>query len=400
MEVRALSDLNAADGKRSTGYSALFALGFRPFYLLAAVFAALSVPLWIAQYFGWITAAGQFPAMTWHAHEMTFGFAVAVITGFLFTAVPNWTQARTPVGSALAALAALWIAGRVLMLTGPHLAAAIVDVAFLVLVAWSIWRPLHQARNRNQFFVAILLAFAAANGAFHLAQAGWVAIAPLRAVEAALGLVTLIVAIMAGRVIPAFTRNAIPHARVRQIRGLDTVAIGALALALIGWIAALPEVVVIPLCIAAALAHAARMWQWDPLATRARPMLWILHVSYAWIPAGMLLLAFALAGIAATPATALHALGIGAIGGMIIGMMTRTARGHTGRPLIASKTEVLAYLLVHLAAVFRVVLPLAVPRAQAWALIAAMMLFSGAFALYAVQYWSILTRPRIDGKAG
>lgn len=382
------------------GRFALFALGFRPFYLLAAAFAALSLPLWIGQYFGLLPRLGYLSAIAWHAHEMVFGFAAAVVTGFLLTAVRNWSGQPTPVGGALAGLAVLWLAGRVLLITGPALPAAIVDVAFLPLVAWSIWRPLRRARNRNQYFVALLLLFAVANFAFHLGQAGIAPIAPVGAAGAALGLLTVLVAIMGGRVIPAFTRNAIAQARVRRVKGLDAAAVGVLALALISWLLALTELAVVALCVGAAVLNAARLWQWDPLATRAQPILWILHLSYAWIVLGMLLMALAHAGYAVTAATALHALSIGAIGGMIIGMITRTARGHTGRPLVATKAEVLAYILVHLAALSRVVLPLIWPRAYAPALVAAAVFWSVAFCIYVVMYWTILSRARVDGAPG
>src|SRR5690349_15490508 len=149
----------------------VFALGFRPFYLLAALIAALDVPLWLAQYAGWAMPSGYLSGMAWHAHEMMFGFATAVLTGFLFTAARNWTGLPTPTGMALAALAGLWLAGRVLLLSGPGWLAAIVDVAFLPAVAASLWLPLYRSRNRNQFFVALLLALGAANLLFHLAHA-------------------------------------------------------------------------------------------------------------------------------------------------------------------------------------------------------------------------------------
>jgi tripartite-type tricarboxylate transporter receptor subunit TctC len=242
----------AQPASRAEGW-ALFALGFRPFYLLAALWAALSLPLWIGQYFGLLPRLSYLSAIAWHAHEMVFGFAAAVLTGFLFTAVRNWTAEPTPTGAALAGLAAIWFAGRVLLISGPALPAALVDVAFLPLVAWSIWRPLRRARNRNQFFVVLLLVFAAANLAFHLGQAGIGSVAPGLAAEAALALLVVIVSIMSGRVIPAFTRNAIAHAAVRDIKGLDDAAVAVLAAALFAWIVALPTLLTIALCVAAVL---------------------------------------------------------------------------------------------------------------------------------------------------
>jgi uncharacterized protein involved in response to NO len=391
---------DSAGAPRRPPSFALFNLGFRPFYLLAALLAVLSLPLWVAQYFGWLPALTQFPGIVWHAHEMVFGFAVAVITGFLFTAVRNWTGLPTPSGKPLAALALLWLLGRIAMLTGPGALAAAVDVAFLPAVAWCLWQPLHRSRNRNRFFVAILLALAGINAAFHLSHLGVLDLAPVTLVECALGFVVLIVAIMAGRVVPAFTRNAVRTARIRSVRGLDPASLLGIAATWIAWLAGVPEQVVAALAVFAAGANAARLWTWDPWATRARPILWILHLSYAWIPIGFLLLALALVGIAGSPALALHAFAAGAVGGMIIGMITRTARGHTGMPLAVGRAEVLAYVLVHLGAAARVLVPLCWPAWYPAALAASAVCWSLAFAIYCTVYWPLLSRARLDGKPG
>lgn len=379
---------------------ALFNLGFRPFYLLAAALAAASLPVWVAQFFGVLPAAGYVSAVAWHAHEMLFGFAIAVVTGFLFTAVRNWTGLPTPTGKPLAALVALWVAGRIAMLTGPGLAAAAVDGLFLPAVAWCLWRPLHRARNRNRFFVGILLALAVANLAFHLAHLGALHFSPIVFVEGGLGFVMMIVAIMAGRVVPSFTANAIRSARIRNVRGLDAAALSSLAAAWIAWIASAPAYVGASIALLAAVTNAARLWTWDPWCTRAHPILWILHLSYAWIPIGLLLLAMALAGVGGTPAIALHAVSAGAMGGMIIGMITRTARGHTGMPLRVGRAEVLAYVLVHAGAAARVFVPLLFSVWHAPALIASAACWSIAFSIYCVIYWPLLSRSRADGKPG
>ncbi len=380
--------------------TALFNLGFRPFYLLAALLAALGVPLWAAEYFGLVPQVGYVSGMLWHAHELVFGFAIAVITGFLFTAARNWTGLPTPTHSPLAALAALWLAGRVLLITGPGWLAAAVDVACLPAVALALWLPLQRSRNRNRFFVGLLLVLAAANLGFHLAHAGALPIGPQVPIRFALYLVVIIVTIMAGRVIPSFTQNAIPTARVRHNRPLDLAAIWATALALGAALTAVPAGVATPLCFAAAGLQAARLRRWDPWCTRYRPILWILHLSYAWIPAALLLMGLAAVTSSVPPMLADHALSVGAVGGMIIGMITRTARGHSGLPLQVGSAEVAAYVLVHLAAAFRVLLPLAWPGGYGVAVMAASALWSAAFILYVVVYAPILARPRVDGKPG
>lgn len=377
------------------GRFALFELGFRPFYLLAALLAVINIPLWLMQWHG-VMPQVAIGGMAWHAHEMVFGFAAAVITGFLFTAGRNWSGLPTPAGPSLAALAALWIAGRVVMLTGPGPLAAVIDCAFLPLVALGLWFPLQRSRNRNRFFVAILLLFALANVLFHLVSLGIVAFSPLVTVRGALYLVVLIVTIMSGRVTPAFTRNAIRGARSRSISALDRAAIVLLVIALVaqlagaaGWWLAVPALL-------AALLHAFRLALWNPLSTARRPILWILHLSYAWIPVGLLLMALSALYENIPFSLSLHAFGAGAIGGTIIGMITRTARGHSGRPLHTGSPETLSYVLVQASALLRVVGPLAVPGWYGAWLILGGVAWSAAFVIYLVVYWPILSRPGLD----
>jgi uncharacterized protein involved in response to NO len=369
---------------------ALFDLGFRPFYLLAALLAVLNVPVWILQWHGELTQAGYLSGAALHAHEMVFGFAAAVIAGFLLTATRNWTGLPTPAGRTLAALALLWVAGRVTMLTGPAALAMIVDVAFLPLVALALWSPLKRSGNRNLFFVGLLLLIAGANLLFHLSRTGVLALPPTVFEHAALALVAVIVALMSGRVTPAFTRNAIPAAQIRRNDRLDVAAIGSLAAALLAWLAHAPAGLLVPLAIAAAGLNAVRLAGWDPLSTRRAPILWILHLSYAWIPLAMLLLALSALTSAVTPALFIHALGAGAIGGTIIGMITRTARGHSGQPLTAGRAETAAYLLVHAGALIRVFGPLVMPAHYGPLLIAAAFAWSAAFLIYLLRYWPML----------
>jgi uncharacterized protein involved in response to NO len=379
---------------------AVFSLGFRPFYLLAALLAALGVPLWLAQYLGWLAPPAYLSSMAWHAHEMVFGFVAAVLTGFLFTAVRNWTGLPTPTGASLAALAALWLFARVLLVTGPGWLAATADVAFLPAVALSLWLPLRRSRNRNQFFVLLLLALAAANLLFHLAHTGVLDLAELPPVRFALYLIVVIVSIMGGRVIPLFTQNAVPGAHIRRHRIVDVAAIVATVVALIGTLLQFPSWALAPLCLVAAGLQATRLAMWDPWSTRGQPILWILHVSYAWIPIGLLLLGLATLTPAVPAMLADHAFSVGAVGGMILGMITRTARGHTGRPLRVGRTEIVAYALVVLAAAVRVLLPLAWPQAYRAALLTSGVLWSAAFLLYLLVYVPILTQPRADGTTG
>lgn len=379
--------------------SPLFSLGFRPFYLLAAACAILGVGVWTAHVAGLMEAPdGVIAGVAWHGHEMVFGFALAVVAGFLFTAVRNWTGQPTPSGGALAGIAALWIAGRVLMVTGPPLLAAIVDSAFPVVIAAALWLPLQRSRNRNRYFVGLLLLVAGANAVFHAANAGVVPISPIAAVRAALFVIVMIVSIMAGRVIPSFTANAVRGARIRHRPWLDHAALGTGALAFVLLVAVPSRSVTGIVCLLAGGLHAVRALDWDPRCTRRVPILWILHLSYAWIPVGLLLEGWAALDGGVPVPLADHALTVGAVGGMIIGMITRTARGHTGLPLHVGPVEIVAYGLVHAAAVVRVFVPLLWPDTYRHAVMASGILWCAAFAAYLWTYLPILTAPRADGR--
>ena len=371
---------------------ALFRLGFRPFYLLAALFGAVAVLAWIGTFHGLRWSGGVAPIF-WHAHEMVFGFAFAVIAGFLLTAGRLWTGRSTPEGWPLALLCVHWTGARVLMATGPAGLAAIVDGTFPFVVAAVMARAIFGSGNRrNDFVVALLVAFGAANLWFHAAPGA----PPIRA---ALWLVMTLVVVMAGRVVPSFTANALPKAGVVIRPRLDRAAMVATLAAFAADVIGLGAAFVAPAAVAAAALHAVRQWGWRPLATRGRPILWILHVSHAWIPVAFALLALEALGWVSHGAP-LHAFGAGAMGGLIIGMITRTALGHTGRPLVAGTAEILAYVLVHLAAALRV-LPVIVPSVPYLPLITlSAAAWSAAFLLYAAVYLPRLSRPRLDGKPG
>lgn len=378
----------------------LLRLGFRPFYLGAALFAGLSVPLWLALFLGQATLGLAVPPLLWHAHEMLFGFAMAVIVGFLLTAGKAWTGLATPRGAFLGALAALWLAARVAAIIGPYPLYAALDLLLLPLVAAVLIDVLLRARNRrNLGLAAILLLLAMANLCFHLAIVGILPIAPMRALHAALALIVMIECVMAGRVLPAFTKNATPGLNLVIRPRWEQATLGLTAIALLAWVFAAPAAITTASFGLAAVAHLRRQWSWQPGVTRRRPILWILQAAYVWIPIGFILLALAQIGRVGVSA-GVHALGVGATGGLIIGMITRTARGHTGRPLQASKVEVAAYLLVMAAAVLRVALPILAPQWFIQSLLAAALAWSAASALYLVIYTPWLMSTRLDGKDG
>ena len=376
----------------------LFALGFRPLYLLAGTFAAFSIAGWAGIFAGWVPPEYLHGSSRWHAHEMIFGYTFAVIVGFLFTAGGNWTGQPTPRGAPLAAICAAWLLARIFALSPWPLVSLAFDLAFALSAAVGLGIPLWRARNiRNYFFVALLLVVGALNIMFHLVLLQRVDVPPGRVMDLALDVVLFICVVMAGRVVPMFTNNGLPGAGARRVLALERIALGAVLALLAADLLGLPDIAIAVVAGVAAIAHAIRLALWNPWATRSKPILWILHASYAWIVVHLALRAASALDLAA-PTLAIHALTVGAVGGLTLGMMTRTARGHTGRPLETGLAETLAYALVMGAAFARVFGAMA-----GWvfgAIVVSGMLWAVAFAIFAVTYWPILSRPRLDGRPG
>ncbi len=370
---------------------ALWELGFRPFYLLASSFAALSIVLWALQFSGLLTYA-YLQGPMWHAHEMLFGFTLAVLTGFLLTAGQNWSGQPTPKGATLAALAALWVAGRVLVLLPWGGLAALVNVAFPLAVAVALGLPLYRGRNRrNYFFVALLVVLALAQLGVHLNALGVLPVPGWAGIALGLDVMLFVLSVMGGRVIPMFTNNAIPGAKALRQPWVEKLALGLVLLLLLADALQVTGPWLALLALVAMLAHLARLLLWQPWKTLHTPLVWVLHVAYGWI---VLHLAFrATAAMDWTVASAAnHALTAGAIGGMVMGMMTRTALGHTGRKLVAGRAEVACYALVAGAAFVRVFVPLLQPSWITDAVLVSALLWSAGFGLYTWRYWTILCR--------
>ena len=373
--------------------------GFRPFYLLASIFACASLLLWVAQLSGLLPAA-YLAGPLWHGHEMLFGFTTAVIAGFLLTAVATWTQQPPLRGGPLACLAILWLAGRVLVLTPWSSAAAIANLLFPLAVGATIAVPLMRSRNRrNMLFIGLLALLGALAALLHLSAAGVLDLPTGLGLRAGLDVVLLVMLILAGRVVPMFTHNAIAGAGANRHPLVERAAPLAVAALLVADLLEADGVVVAALAGIAAVVHAARLVLWRPWRTLHAPLVWILHAAYGWIVIHLLLRVMAAAGWVA-PSLAIHALTVGAIGGMTIGMMTRTARGHTGRPLQAGTAETAMFLLTQAAAVVRVGGAILLPGGSLVIVQASGLLWSAAFGLYAIAYWPVLTGPRVDGRPG
>lgn len=380
-------------------------LGFRPFYALAATWAGLGVALWLTVWAGWVAPPTGLPGLAWHAHEMLYGYAVAVVVGFLFTAARNWTGLPTPQGPALAGFAALWLAARWAAWSPWPWLYAVLDVALLVWVAGLLARLLWRGgQQRNLPLVGLLVLLALANVWFHAALAAgqaWLA-----ALYSALALITMIECVMGGRVIPGFTTAGRSHLRRSMPPALELASLGLTALGLALWAlpgGAQPTAFWAPwgggLLALAALAQGWRLSRWRFGLTWNQPMLWILHLAYGWLVVGLALLAAAQWGWVAQSA-GVHALTVGTLGSLTLGMMSRTARGHTGRRIEPSATEVIAFVLMQTAALVRVVLPLLVaPASTAW-LWQAMLLWSLAWGLWLWRFVPWLFKPRLDGQPG
>ncbi len=379
-----------------------FDAGFRPFFLLAALEAASMVPAWLVLWLGGHDMALSYPPVLWHAHEMLFGFGSAAVAGFLLTAVPNWTGAPPLRGAPLMALAGLWLAARIAFDLGgwlPPLVAAVPAILFFPALALSLARPLLAAgKPRNLIFLPIL-------GLLSLAQA--LVLAEMQdwggfgrnGLLLGIFILLLLIAIIGGRIIPGFTTNGLRQAGIvvaaKSHPRLEKAAIGSLALAGLAWTVVPDSVIAGGLALAAAGLNGARLPGWSGWKTTRIPLLWVLHLGFAWLPLGLALLGLSCFLPAIPPQTALHGLTVGCIGLMVLGVMSRAALGHSGRPLVAHRLTVAAYGLIALAALVRTIGPFAAPE---WALLLSGLAWSGGFALFVAVYAPICLGRRADGR--
>ncbi len=339
----------------------ILSLGLRPFFLAALIFGLVVVPLWWLTWRGQILLKGPFVPVDWHVHEMIFGYGAAVIAGFLFTAVPNWTGRMPKQGWPLVLLAVTWLAGRLAVagiLPLPAMAVAVLDCSFLLMVGVIFLIEVVAGRNwRNMKVVVPLGLLLAANGTFH----GEVMSTGTANVAGRLGLAVIIflITLIGGRIVPSFTRNWLAAHNAEHLPAsfsrLDTVtlAIGALALAL--WAIYETGAVVACLLVPAGVLNLFRLARWRGWSAWRSPLLLMLHIAFAFVPLGMIAAAAGAATVIST-AAGLHLLGIGAMGGMTLAVMIRATRGHTGRDLTAGPALTLAFGLVVAAALARAVI--------------------------------------------
>ncbi|MBW8318456.1 MAG: NnrS family protein [Arenimonas sp.] len=384
-------------GLATTG-PVLFSYGFRPFFLGAALMAIVAMALWILALTAGLPVGGSYGAAHWHAHEMLFGFAPAVVAGFLLTSVPNWTGRLPVAGRPLMALFGLWVVGRIVLLQ-PDLigigAAAVLDGLFLPALLLIFAREIVAGRKWKDLKVLVVLAFlSAANIGFHLAtltgEHGGLA------QRLAVSAYVVLIMIMGGRIIPSFSRNWLNQRGEKRFpipfNTFDTVAIAGGAVALGGW-TLLPENRLTGLiALSAFCLHVARLVRWRGHAVFTEKLLFVLHLAYAFIPLGLLAIALGTQGYLADTAV-LHVLTVGAMATMMLAVMARATRGHTGRVLAASPMTTLSYVAILLAALLRPAADL-LPGYRTELLTAAGLFWIAAFALFVYEYGPMLARVR------
>jgi uncharacterized protein involved in response to NO len=376
---------------------------FRPFFLLEALFAIVVVLLWVIALQGDGPAALLAMTMSWHGHEMIVGFVMATVAGFILTAVATWTGRPALNGKPLALLVLAWLVGRVAMLLAglmPAWIVALLDMAFPLLLCFLAAREIIGAGNRRNYpVVGITAILALLNFAYHLGAMQILPGANRVAVFLMIHTVLLLVTVIAGRVVPNFTANwlrargatrlPVNHVLVDRLTVFLTLVVGIAATS------AAASILTGIVAIVAAVLHAIRLSRWCGLATTNEPLLFVLHVAYAWLPIGYGLMGCVAFGWLFAPTAALHVLTMGAIGSMILAMTTRVPLGHTGRPLTASRLTVVAYVMLTLAVLVRAIGPLISPNYLAtveWA--ATAWIF--AFAIFIRVYWPVLTGPSTD----
>ncbi|MCX7102753.1 MAG: NnrS family protein [Methylobacter sp.] len=381
----------------------LFALGFRAFFLLAGLAALVLIVFWNALFSGSLTTEHYFSYNYWHAHEMLLGYAVAVISGFLLTAVKNWTGKPTITGDQLASLCLLWLYGRLLPFYSgmlPDLLIALVDFAFLPALAYQVSKPIFEAKQyKNLFFIGLLLLLMLGNGLIHAEMLGVLDNSAATGIQLVVATIIVLILIIAGRVFPFFTERGIPGTLIIKNPILDIVSVAsAVVVFSLQLIDVSGHLLALAACIAV-VANFARLSGWYVKRIWYVPLLWVLYIGYTWIISGFILTVLSAYQVVQT-SLALHAFTVGGIGVLTLGMMARVSLGHTGYSLKASNSIAIAFILLNIAALFRVLLPIAMPAWYESLIYISTLSWLAAFSLFIFIYGPILTRARIDGQDG
>jgi uncharacterized protein involved in response to NO len=398
----------SADMKRVLNIrSAVFDYGFRPFFLAAGLCAFALIPIWLYFFVHHGVAFGALPAMYWHAHEMLYGFAGAAVAGFLLTAVPSWTGTRGFAGRPLYLLSAAWIAGRVAMGMVAHVpfwVVALLELAFLPLLAAVLAPPLFRSENGNRPMLVVLGVLWMIDVAFLVGLYRGDVVLASRAISLAINCVLILVTVIGGRIVPAFTANALRRsgeAGTLMKRGwVEQLTIGSMIAITIVDAIAPHGYLSMALAAIASIAHVIRLSGWRSFKTGGESILWILHMGYAWLPIGLALKACFLFGSYDWASKWQHALTAGVFGTMILAVMTRASLGHTGRPLVVAPSITIAYVVLTLSVCLRVFSAALPQQHYVMALSIAGLGWALAFLLFLIVYAPILIGPRADGKPG
>lgn len=373
--------------------------GFRPFFFFGTLFGGLSVLLWSLVYSGHLAIPTPFPsAIHWHAHEMVFGFGIAIVAGFLLTAVANWTGGAPARNKHLALLCGLWFLGRLAVNIPsalPLWAIGIIDAAFLPALAITLAIPLLKSKNTRNFVFLVLITILLA------CQVGFYATGSMTAIHVALLVIMAMISLIGGRIIPSFTFAALRQRGilVQQLNQTpyDIAAVASLLIVMAAWIfLGLDSIVMSVVSGLSCIIHTIRLRGFHTRKALIDPMLWILHVGYIWLTIGLGALSLTSLGIIPLSNT-LHIFTVGAMGSMILGMVCRVALGHTGRPIKADLIMEMLFFMMQGSVILRVAVPLAFPEATAQLIIAAAVLWGISFTTYAIKFYRILTTERPDG---
>lgn len=381
----------------------LFALGFRPFFLLSGIFAIFLMAAWLPAFVGGLALSTYYGQIGWHSHEMIFGYTVAVVAGFLFTAVRNWTERPTPAGNLLAGMATLWLFGRILPLFPANFSdwfIAFIDLAFLPALIFGIGVPLVRSGEiRNLLFLPLLAALWTADFFVHAEILGMGPNLARKGIFLGTNLIVLLIVIMGGRVIPFFTERALPGVVIKRWSIIEWLSPLSVLMFLLAELFLADSLWSASFAALAACANGIRACGWYTQRFWRVPLLWVLHLGYGWIVAGFLLKAGAGLGLV-PPQFTVHAFTVGGIGVLTIGMMARVSLGHTARPLTVGPSMVVAFVLLNLASIGRGLLPLVFPLWFAQLIVASGVLWIAAFVIFVAIYTPILMQARIDGRPG
>ncbi len=377
---------------------------FRPFFMAAGIWATLSVPFWLLSYAGILMMPDNFDILLWHQHEMLYGFAGAAMTGFILTAIPNWTG-RLPIrGVYLGLLVSLWFLGRIGFFTtatiGP-LTTAVFDLPFLIVLVLAIAREIISGKNWRTLPVVILISvFALGNFLVHLQILNIIETAEL-GLRLSMFVLSVLVALIGGRIVPSFTRNWLVQINARvlpsQMGAFDKIALTALVIFVIAQVTKPEHQVTALLALLAGLLHGLRLMRWKGWMTFAEPLIWLLHIAYAWLVVALVLIGLSGLTDFVPYTSAIHALTVGAVSTMILAVMTRASLGHTGRVLKATTGTTTVFILITIAAILRVYEPF-LNEPSSLVIWISGIAWTAAFVLFSILYFPILTNARIQKK--